>query len=152
MQQLRRGPDGVVLEGFAQALCQAGYAEITARRHIRAAEHFVHWVGQRGKAVATLDERVIEAFVQHLNRCRCPTFGRTHRKDLQRGARLFLRHARYADLVTTRIVEDHATDPALLLSFCDWMRQQRGTCDATLNGYSIPIRDLLKNLGRSRPV
>jgi integrase/recombinase XerD len=44
-------------------------------------------------------------------------------------------------------VEDRGTDPALLLSFCDWMRQQRGTCDATLNGYSIPIRDLLKTLG-----
>ena len=23
--------------------------------------------------------------------------------------------------------------PALLVSFCDWMRQQRGTCDATLS-------------------
>ena len=38
-------------------------------------------------------------------------------------------------------------DPALLVSFCDWMRQQRGTCDATLYGYSIPVRDLLKKLG-----
>lgn len=38
-------------------------------------------------------------------------------------------------------------NPALLLSFCDWMRQQRGTCDATLYGYSIPIRDLLNRLG-----
>jgi hypothetical protein len=27
------------------------------------------------------------------------------------------------------------------------MRQQRGTCDATLYGYSIPVRDLLKKLG-----
>ena len=25
---------------------------------------------------------------------------------------------------------------ALLVSFCGWMRQQRGTCDATLYNYS----------------
>ena len=37
IQELRNGPDGRVLEEFAQELCQAGYAEITARRHIRAA-------------------------------------------------------------------------------------------------------------------
>jgi len=136
-----------VLEGFARALCQAGYAEITARRHIRAAEHLVHWIRRNGSPLATLDERCIEEFVQHLKRCRCPTFGRSNRKDLLRGAYLFLRHARFADIVTTRISEGRGTDPALLLSFCDWMRQQRGTCDGTLDGYSIPIRDLLKTLG-----
>jgi integrase/recombinase XerD len=46
IQELRDGPDGRVLEGFAQELCQAGYAEITARRHIRAAEHLIHWLGR----------------------------------------------------------------------------------------------------------
>ena len=35
IQELRDGPDGRLLEGFAQELCQEGYAEITARRHIR---------------------------------------------------------------------------------------------------------------------
>jgi hypothetical protein len=28
IQELRDGPDGRVLEGFARELCQAGYAEI----------------------------------------------------------------------------------------------------------------------------
>src|SRR5216683_6363636 len=51
------------------------------------------------------------------------------------------------DIVTTRIVEEVILAPSLLVSFCDWMRQQRGTCDATLYGYSIPVRDLLKKLG-----
>jgi integrase/recombinase XerD len=38
---LRAGPAGASLDGFAQALVDAGYAQITARRHLRAAEHFV---------------------------------------------------------------------------------------------------------------
>jgi hypothetical protein len=45
IQELRDGPDGYLLEGFAQELSRAGYAEITARRHIRAAEHLSHWIG-----------------------------------------------------------------------------------------------------------
>jgi hypothetical protein len=65
MQQLRDGPDGRLLEGFAQDLCQVGYAEITARRHLRAAEHLTYWIGQRGTPIAILDERVVEDFVHH---------------------------------------------------------------------------------------
>src|SRR5215207_8005279 len=57
IQELRDGPDGRVLEGFAQELCQAGYAEITARRHIRAAEHLIHWLGRKGRTAAALDDR-----------------------------------------------------------------------------------------------
>jgi site-specific recombinase XerD len=147
IQELRDGPDGRVLEGFAQELCQAGYAEITARRHIRAAEHLVHWTGRKGRTIAALDERMIEEFVRHLNRCRCPRYGRTHRRDLRKGARLFLRYTRFADIVTARGEEEIVMDPVLLVGFRGWMRQQRGTCDATLYNYSLHLRDLLKNLG-----
>ena len=149
IQELRGGPDGPMLEGFAQELCHAGYAEITARRHIRAAEHLIHWLGLKGRTVAALDEQTIEEFVHHLNRCRCPRYGRTHRRDIRNGARLFLGYARFADIVTTRMVKEVIVHPALLVSFCDWMRQQRGTCDATLDGYSIPLRGLLNKLGEN---
>jgi site-specific recombinase XerD len=147
IHELREGPDGRLLEGFAKELCKAGYAEITARRHIRAAEHLIHWTGRKGKTVAALDERMIEEFVGHLNRCRCPRYGRTHRRDIQKGALLFLRYARFADIVTTRGVQEVVVDPVLLVAFRGWMRQQRGTCDATLYNYSLHLRDLLKSLG-----
>ena len=147
IQELREGQDGHLLEGFAQELCQAGYAKITARRHIRAAEHLIHWVNQQGGTVPTLDERMVEEFVGHLNRCRCPRYGHTHLRDLRNGAGLFLRYARFADLVTTRRVEEIVVDPDLLVSFCGWMRKQRGTCDATLYGYRRHVRDLLKSMG-----
>ena len=147
IQEIHDGPGGHLLEGFAQELYHAGYAEITARRHIRAAEHLIHWIGRKGITVAALDDRTIDEFVQRLNRCRCPRYGRTHRRDLRKGARLFLRYARFGDLVTTRVVEEVIVDPALLVSFCGWMRQQRGTGDATLYNYSAHVRDLLKSLG-----
>ena len=60
MQEIGGGPDGRLLEGCALEVCQAGYAEITARRHIRAAEHLIHWMGRKSRAVADLDEQTIE--------------------------------------------------------------------------------------------
>ena len=105
------------LRGSAQELNQSGYAEITARRHIRAAEHLIHWIGRKGRTVGALDDRMIEEFVQHLNRCRCLQYGRTHWRDLRNSARLFLRYVRFADLMTNRVVEAIIVDPALLLSF-----------------------------------
>jgi len=147
IQELRDGPEGRLLEGFAEELYRAGYAEITARRHIRAAEHLVHWTSRTGRTIPTLDERAIEKFAGHLKRCRCPRYGRTHREDLQNGAHLFLGYARAAGVLTTPIMEESITEPALLVSFCRWMRQQRGTCDATLCHYRIHLRELLKSLG-----
>jgi site-specific recombinase XerD len=147
IQELRDGPDGRLLDGFAQELCQAGYAEITARRHIRAAEHLIHWTGRKGTPIATLDERFAEDFVHHLDRCRCPRYGRTHRLDLQHGVRLFFGYLRRAGALMAPIAEESIEEPVLLVSFCRWMRQQRGTCDATLYNYSLHLRDLLKRLG-----
>jgi hypothetical protein len=74
-----------------------------------------HWTNQR-----------LRSFVHHLNGCRCPRNGRTRRRDIRKGARLSLRYARFADIVTTRIVKDVVVDPALLVSFCDWMRSSAG--------------------------
>ena len=43
IQTFHNGPSGSLIEGFAQIMWDAGYAKITARRHIRAAEHFIYW-------------------------------------------------------------------------------------------------------------
>jgi hypothetical protein len=51
MYALRRGPSGPLLEDFADYLFQSGYAKISARRHIRSAEHIVHWALRRGLSV-----------------------------------------------------------------------------------------------------
>ncbi|MBU4143162.1 tyrosine-type recombinase/integrase [Patescibacteria group bacterium] len=147
VQALREGPGGPVLEGFAEKLYQAGYAEITARRHIRAAEHFIYWTGRDGIPISSLTEKVLERFDRHLGRCQCPRYGHTHRLDLLNGARLFLKHLRGAGVIAAAVVESTAQDPILLTAFCQWMRQQRGTCDPTLYNYSLSIRDLLRRLG-----
>jgi integrase/recombinase XerD len=147
VQALQDSPGGPLLEGFAEELFHAGYAEITARRHIRAAEHLIYWSEGQGIPISSLTEKLLERFDRHLNQCQCPRYGHTHRLDLLNGARLFLKHLRGAGEITTCVAEPTAEDPVLLTAFCEWMRHQRGVCDLTLYNYSLSIRDLLKRLG-----
>lgn len=147
VQELRGGPGGALLEGFAEELFQSGYAETTARRHIRAAEHFVYWTDRQGIPVCGLNQQFLERFGCHLSRCQCPRYGHTHRLELCNGARLFLRHLQSGGVIASSVAAPTDRDPALLTGFCEWMRKQRGTSEPTLRNYRISIRELLMRLG-----
>lgn len=147
IQSLRDCPGGPLLEGFANELCQGGYAEITARRHIRAAEHLLYWTEREGIPISSLNEKFLERFDRHLDQCQCQRFGHSDRLQLLNGARLFLEHLRGSGVIATPVIESTVQDPVLFTEFCQWMRQQRGTSDLTLYSYSLSIRDLLKRLG-----
>jgi len=149
IQSLRDGPDGLLLEGFAKELWQGGYAKITARRHIRAAEHFIYWTDREGIPISSLTEKLLERFDRHLDQCHCPRYGHSDRLQLLNGARLFLKHLRGAGVIIASRIETTAQDSVLFTEFCEWMRQQRGTTDPTLYNYSLSIRDLLKRLGEN---
>ncbi|MDA1316253.1 MAG: site-specific integrase [Acidobacteria bacterium] len=144
--QLRSGQDGELLDVFAQQLRQSGFAKITARRHLRAAEHLLYWAKRKGVSPATFDEGTLEEFALHLHRCRCKNFGQTQQRDLQKGARWFLESLRRVGLLP-RPTQEAVEEPQVLLLFRDWMRRHRGTCDATLSNYCRPVRLLLRTLG-----
>jgi integrase/recombinase XerD len=145
---LRDNPTGTLLESFAQALSEAGYnAAVTARRHLRAAEHFIHWGQQHAVLVRQLNDQSLVQFEQHLGRCRCPHYGRADHVNVIHGARVFLAYLRDARIITPGAVRPPDQGPVLLAAFCEWMGQQRGTCEATLYNYRIHIRELLRKLG-----
>ena len=147
IRELTGGPGGALFEGFGHALFERGYAEITARRHLRAAEHLMYWVDRQGLLVDSLNEYLLKRFYRHLGRCRCPRFGHSHRVNVLKGASMFLAHLRDAHVVAARGAEPTVQEPSLLTEFCRWMRQQRGVSDGTLYNYGIPIRRLLRRLG-----
>jgi len=147
IQALQNGPAGSLFEIFARALSEAGYATITARRHLRAAEHFTDWTHRHGMPVGKWNEQSLAGFDRHLNRCHCPHHGQTRHLAVVHGARLFLTYQRDARINPLRAAKPPVEDPVLLSDFCQWMRQQRGTCDVTLHTYRIHIRELLRRLG-----
>ena len=134
-----------MLESFARALSDAGYAAIIARRHLRAAEHFIYWSDRRRTSVDEWNEQSLVGFGHHLSRCHGSDSGYTYRLKLVRGARLFLAWLRNARIINS--VRPSIHDPDLLSAFRQWMRQQRGTSDVTLRLHSIYIREFLRRLG-----
>ena len=147
IRAIRSGPCGALIEGFAEQLFQRGYAEISARRHIRAAEHFVQWAVRRGLSDHDLDGQVLERFGNHLSRCRCGRYSCAKHVEVLAGARLFLTHLRGVDEPPIRGPQPVQAEPELLKSFCAWMRERRGTSDPGLYNYSIPIRELIRRIG-----
>ena len=144
IQDLRKGPQGSLLEGFAEELHQTGYAKAAARARIRAAEHLLHWTEREGIPISDVTVSFLKRFRQHLKRCRCPGFGPIQ-SDLFTGDRLFLDYLRNTGSLAAS-VEPHQ-DPSLLVAFRQWMRQVRGTGDRTLYYYGLSIQALLARLG-----
>jgi integrase/recombinase XerD len=138
---------GSLIEGFAGDLWQAGYAEITGRRHIRAAEHLIYWADKNGIRVDEFQKQVLSRFDDHLVQCRCSGYGHSNRMSLISGARLFMGYLHGTGVIDVGRANQREHDPVLLTAFCDWMRLRRGTKDSTLGTYSISIRDLLKRIG-----
>jgi site-specific recombinase XerD len=145
IKKLRDGPAGDLMESFAQMLWEADYAKITARKHLRAAEHFLDWIRRHGIAVRGADEQVLMRFANHLSQCQCPHFRQADPVHVTCGARLFASHLRDRGILAAPVCQEE--DPKLLLTFRHWMRQQRGASDTTLSKYSRHLRELLEHIG-----
>src|SRR5437868_12560802 len=141
--EIRSNPCGALIEGFADHLFQNGYAEISARRHIRSAEHIGLWASRGDLSVSELDDRALTRFGDHLKRCRCGRYSCADRAVIVTGARLFLRHSHGVDTAVIRLPDPADSKPELLESFCQWMREHRGSSERTLYNYGLPIRDLI---------
>lgn len=147
IRAIRSGPSGALIERFAEELFRRGYAEISARRHIRAAEHLMRWAGRLGLSHHELNDGVLQRFGEHLGRCRCGRYSCAKHVDVVNGARLFVRHLQG---VTEPAVHERPPvpeEPELLKAFGAWMREHRGTSDRGLYNYSLPLRELLKSVG-----
>jgi integrase/recombinase XerD len=71
IEQLRSITGGHLLEGFAKELSQGRYQWVAARKHLRAVEHFLHWIALRNLSITSVEERYAQQFLDHLKRCRC---------------------------------------------------------------------------------
>jgi site-specific recombinase XerD len=144
MYAIHEGPSGPLLEDFAGYLFRSGYSKISARRHIRSAEHIVHWALRNSLSVDDLDGPALERFDRHLCRCHCGRFYCGARAEILTGARLFLANLHGAEGAAIPLAEAVAPEPELLKSFFQWMRDQRGSTAGTLSNYGRPIRELIR--------
>jgi|SRR5215831_906510 len=144
VQLLREGLHGSLLDSYSGELLHSRYANITARRHLRSAEHFAHWASHHDIAVSQWNDSLVERFSRHLRQRRC-SYGHSQPRHQLTGASLFLKHLRSSGIIDSPLA-DRTDRPAMLVAFRRWMYEQRGTQDLTLDNYDIPIRTLLEHL------
>jgi integrase/recombinase XerD len=142
---LREGLHGPLLDSYSGELLHCRYANITARRHLRSAEHFAYWASHHPMAVSQWNDSLLERFSRHLRQRRC-SYGHSQPLKQLTGASLFLKHLR-SNCIIDSLPADPIDRPAMLVAFRHWMYEQRGTQDVTLDNYDVPIRTLLEHLG-----
>jgi site-specific recombinase XerD len=130
LQQLRDGPAGPFLDGFADALSAEGYAAETTVRYVWASVHLADWAARCGTAIADLDEALLTRFVRHLPACRCRGRKRHGRKRVPFRVYRFLRYLREAGVVTTCVPEPERAP--LVSEYGAWMRERRGLVETTI--------------------
>lgn len=140
-------PSGEQLNKFSIYLYENGYSAVTSRRHIRSAEHLGHWMHKQALSIDDIDYAALERFGKHLARCKCCHYSRAHPVDILTGARLFAQHSQDVDTSAVGLGKPAYVQSALLQTFCQWMREQRGTSDATLYNYGIPIEEFILSFG-----
>ena len=148
IEQLRSSTGGHLLEAFANELSQGRYQWVAARKHIRSAEHFLHWIARRNLSITSVEERYAQQFLDHLKRCRC----RGHHPPLKPHRQkysvdLWFDYLRRVGIFPSPTFVEPAVEAPMLTSFCDWMRRQRGVSDATLSIYRFELRAFIKDLG-----
>ena len=147
INKLRTGPAGSYMDGFADTLWKAGYAEITARRHIWTAQHLANWAQRQSVPLANMDDAFVERFKRHLPQCQCPNYGCYDHNGLVAGAVLFLEQLRRVNVLTSHVDSQCPEKSSLLNTFSQWMRVNRNISEATLYNYSLAVRDLLRAMG-----
>jgi len=122
-----------LIQHLQSHLQESGYQPSSARPCERAVEQLLDWVSQRGKGLADVDDRVLEAFGRHQSR--------GGGSALTRGVIEFLRKEGLVPQAPERPL------PPVIVDFRRWMSSHRGAMDSTLDVYCTVLRKLVDCLG-----
>lgn len=147
LMQLQSGPVGPFIEGFAEDLKAAGYSRISIRAHLGISAHLCHWANCRNLRIADLDDSVGTRFLRHLSRCHCRPPKGKYITSAGAGEKLFRSYLRHIGAIAAPICNNLAIPNATSINaFRDWVKQNRGVTERTLNNYNPVIAELLESV------
>jgi site-specific recombinase XerD len=142
-ERLQDNPLESHLQTLATSLLEDGYADETIRSKLGLLADFGRWFGQTGLAVTHLDERLVEAFVNHRQQVR-----RGDLKTLEQ----FLDHLRKRGVVPARkLVCDRSPLAHILNRYEKYLRSERGLVTVTILHYQSFVRRFLVERFREGP-
>src|SRR5271166_1474131 len=132
------------LRAFATSLLESGYQERTIQDTLYLLTAFGWWFGRRRRAIAHIDERLVDALVRHRRRMRRADLG-----TLQQ----FLDHLRRRDVIPPRkLVPDQSPLAGILNAYEQYLRSERGLVSSTILGYQSYARKFLVERFRKEPL
>lgn len=148
LEQLRTYGAGAHLDGFSDDLKEKGYSRRTARRYLLTAAHLCCFLQHNNDILESLDQEILEQFLQHLPRCHCRKPRGGLGKSVVKGVGVFFEYLQGVSAV--RVVHDNVNQtsrPPLVESFRRWLKQHRGAAESTLRLYSYGATQLVRTLG-----
>lgn len=149
LKQLRSGPAGPYLDGFAALLHAEGFSWWTARRHLAGAGHLGVWMNTVNIGFVDLNEMALSAFGKHLTCCTCKRPNANKGSSIIAGAKHFRDYLRSSGVLPLEKDEELQPIKSKLLFECfrRWMRDHRGVTGRTLEIYGPTVIDVLDTLG-----
>ncbi len=151
LSRLRSGPAGPYIDGFAEQLSEDdSLSRWTGRSCLRSASHVGRFVGVEDGELSAATLETLDAFRQHLPKCRCPQAYGGPISLAIRGARLFLSYLGSTGVakgwveVKTKL---KAEELPLVGSFRKWLLDQRGAAESTVTQYGRGAGKLIAALG-----
>lgn len=145
LNELRNGPSGAWLDGFATYLHDDGYSWWTGRLFLRAAHHLGHFLTRRRRSIEGLEPSVVEDFRKHLKRCRCPRPKGGIDENTVRGIKCFIR---YLQTIEVASKSSNAPLPPLVDGFRLWLEHHRGLSETTIDRYGEAAVEVLREVGK----
>jgi site-specific recombinase XerD len=138
LRPLRSGRLGPHLDNFAARLSEQGYSKPTGRQKIELVAGLSQWLDRRRLPVTELNEQRIDSFLS----ARWKSGDR--RGGDQSTLAFLLRHLRETGLVPTAVAPlPHGPIDILERDYTQFLIQERGLSQATLNNYLPVARDFL---------
>jgi integrase/recombinase XerD len=132
------------LDDFTDWLASLRYSKATIRSYVFSAVRFADWARANDyRDLSDLGQRCLTAYRMHLIRIRGSVKRAYANGNSYCGARTFVRFLRQLGIIPAK-----ASDvPPLVMRFCQWMRNHRGSRETTLANYRHVLCKMLQRLG-----
>ena len=147
LKRLRFGPLGSHIDSFAQILMVQGYQTSTAKHKIRIVADLSRWLNLQGLRVKDLDETTLNKYLLYKGR-RGSIF-----KIEPPTLRALLEHLRETGVAADSVrVDDDSKRSRILNGFAEYLAQERGLKQVTIDNYLSVARQFLSDQFGTGPI
>ena len=147
VEEVRIGPIGAYMDRFVSLLLERGYARSTVKQKVSIMIKLNQWLKKQALTIHNFNEVIISKFIKHLH-TQCLVQKRAHCTLM-----MFLKHLRDDNVIPYLSQKStHSIFRRIQQSFSQYLIQERGLTQGTMNVYVRVIRQFLGNCFAKKPI